>query len=118
MNRIASLAAIALSFAAAGSAFADDITIDNAQHLSTKSRAEVNAERVAFSKAGTSPWSTSYNPFAVSPSKASRADVKAELAAARASGELQAMGGEDSGSAYLASHAPVHSTSRVVTAQR
>jgi hypothetical protein len=117
MNRISTLAAIALSFAAAGSAFADDITIDNAQHVSTLTRAQVDAERVAFQKAGPAPWSIRYNQFAA-PSKASRSDVKAELAAARASGELQGMFGEDSGSAYLAAHTPVRSASHVVTAQR
>ncbi len=102
MNRIASIAAIALSFAAAGSAFADDITIDTAQHPSTKTRAEVQAELASFKQQRVNPWSNSYDVRTGFKSERTRADVIAELNAARASGELAAIGGEDSGSAYLA----------------
>jgi hypothetical protein len=47
MNRITTLAAIALSFAAAGSAFADDITIDHTPFVSQMTRAQVQQELVA-----------------------------------------------------------------------
>ena len=102
MNRIATIAAFALSFAAAGSAFADDITIDTAQHQSTKTRAEVQAELASFKQQRVNPWSNSYDVRSGFMSERSRAEVIAELNAARASGELAAIGGEDSGSAYLA----------------
>jgi cytochrome c556 len=104
MNRITTtLATIALTFAAAGSAFADDITMDTANHASLKTRAEVQQELAQFKK-GANPWSTSYNVNASTQSERSRADVRAEVLAARASGELAALASEDSGSAYLAQH--------------
>ena len=102
MNRITRIAAIALSFAAAGSAFADDITVDPVQHQSLKSRAEVQAELVQYQNARVNPWSTSYNIKTGFKSDKSRADVLAELKAAERSGELAALASEDSGSAYLA----------------
>jgi hypothetical protein len=102
MNRnIASAIVLALSAVAAGNALADDITIDTTPFVSTKSRAEVQAELVAYKKAGVNPWSTQYNQLAHFQSTKTRDQVKTELAAARASGELDALYGEDSGSAYL-----------------
>ena len=102
MNRITRIAAIALSLAAAGTAFADDITIDTVQHQSLKTRAEVQAEMAYYHASNVNPWSTSYNVLTGFKSQLTRADVLAEVSAARTSGELAAMASEDSGSAYLA----------------
>ncbi len=102
MNRITRIAAIALSFAAAGSAFADDITIDPVQHQSLKTRAQVQTELAQYQAAGVNPWSTSYSQRTGFQSQRPRADVVAEVKAAQASGELQALGAEDSGAAYYA----------------
>jgi len=117
MNRITTLAAIALSFAAAGSAFADDITIDHTPFVSQKSRADVQQELAQFQK-GANPWSSSYKQTTGFVAERSRADVLAELNAARASGELAAMAGEDSGSAYLAKARQTGARSTVILAAR
>ena len=103
MNRnIASVLAITAAVFA-GNALADDITIDNTPFVGGKTRAEVQADLSQFKRAGTSPWSTQYNPLAKFQSVKSRADVVAEFAAARH--EVAALNGEDSGSAYLAQYA-------------
>ena len=117
MNRITTLAAIALSFAAAGSAFADDITIDHTPFVSQMTRAQVQQELVQFQK-GANPWSSSYKQTTGTASERSRADVRAELNAARASGELAAMAGEDSGSAFLAKARQTGTRSTVILATR
>ncbi len=117
MNRITRIAAVAsLSFAAAGSAFADDITIDTTTHQSLKSRAEVLAELNAYQQKGINPWSTSYNPAREFRSVLSRDAVLAELKAAQQSGELVGMQGEDSGSAYLAQVRHAHGDTATVLA--
>ena len=102
MNRITRIAAIALSLAAAGAAFADDITVDSTQHQSLKSRADVRAELVQFQAGKTDPWNQEYSLAAQFKSQLSRQQVLAELSKARDSGELAAMASEDSGSAFLA----------------
>jgi len=86
----------------AGTAFADDITIDNTQFVSSKTRAEVQADLAQFKQAGTSPWSIQYNPLKSFKSTASRADVTAQYIASRDA--VNALNGEDSGSTYLAQH--------------
>ncbi|HSV51432.1 MAG TPA: DUF4148 domain-containing protein [Burkholderiaceae bacterium] len=102
MNRnIASALVLAFSAVAAGNALADDITIDTTPFVSSKTRAEVQAELVQYKKAGINPWSTSYNPVAYFRAEKSRDQVRTELAAARVSGELDNLYREDSGSAYL-----------------
>lgn len=102
MNRtLASALVLAFSAVAAGNAMADDITIDTTPFVSSKTRAEVQADLAQYKKAGVNPWSTSYNPLAYFKSTKSRDDVRTELAQARATGELDAIYGEDSGSAYL-----------------
>ena len=96
MNRtIATIAAAA----AAGSAWADDITIDPNPFVSTRSRAEVMAEQQQFQAAGVNPWADEYDQLRGFQSTMSRAEVTAAYLAAR--GEVAAMDGEDSGSAYL-----------------
>lgn len=86
--------------AAAGSAFADDITIDPTPFVSTRSRAEVLADLKQYKRAGINPWSRSYNPLAGFKSQKSRGEVVGEYIAGRAI--VSAFNGEDSGSAYLA----------------
>ena len=101
MNRNIVASVLAVSAAAfAGSALADDITIDNAAFVGQKTRAEVQADLAQFKQAGTSPWSTQYNPLVKFQSTKSRAQVVAEYTASR--DEVAALNGEDSGSAYLA----------------
>ena len=119
MNRITRIAALALTVAAAGSAFADDITIDTTPQTSLKTRAEVQGELAQFQQQRVNPWSSSYNVLAGFQSSRNRADVTAEVKAARASGELAAMGAEDSGSAYLAQlHGPASAATALTTLAR
>jgi hypothetical protein len=96
------LLALSLSLVA-GSALADDPTVDHTSFVSTKTRAEVIAERMQFKKSGApDPTSIAYNPLRLAQSTKTRAEVVAELMAARASGESEALTSEDSGSNWLA----------------
>lgn len=95
MNRNSVLALVLA--AAATTAFADDITIDTTPFVSTKSRAEVQAQ---LQQRGPDVWSTRYNPLAQFSARRSRAEVVAEYLASRR--EVAALTAEDSGSAYLA----------------
>jgi hypothetical protein len=100
MNRtIASILAISAA-AFAGSALADDITVDTTPFSATKSRVEVQAELAQYKSAGVNPWSTQYNPLKQFKSGATREQVIAEYIASRS--EVAALNGEDSGSSYLA----------------
>jgi len=101
MNRIALLGTIVLA-AAATSAFADDITIDPNPFVSTRTRAEVQAELAQYKQAGVNPWATQYNPLKYFRSAKTRAEVEQEYIASR--DEVRGMTGEDSGSSYLAQH--------------
>jgi hypothetical protein len=103
MNRNIASALVIAAAAVAGNAFADDITIDTTPFTGSKSRAEVQADLAQFKRAGTSPWSTQYNPLAKFQGVKTRAQVVAEYTAAR--DEVAALNGEDSGSAYLAQYA-------------
>lgn len=89
----------AICLAAAGSAFADDITIDPTPFVSTRSRAEVIAEMQQARRAGVDPWSDSYDPLVAFRSTRTRDEVMAEFHLSR--DEMQAFNGEDSGSSYL-----------------
>jgi hypothetical protein len=103
MNRhLAVLAAIAA--AAATSAFADDITIDNTPYAGSKTRAEVQADLAAYKKAGVNPWSTQFNPLKTWKGSLTREQVVGEFLTSRK--EATAFNGEDSGSAYLAGRTP------------
>lgn len=96
MNRcIASTLALAAA-ALAGSAFADDITLDPAPVASTKTRADVVAE---LKKPGPNYWSSQYNMFQIKSDRTTE-DLMAEYRANRR--EVAAVTGEDSGSAYFA----------------
>lgn len=94
------LASIALVAAFAGSAFAESPIIANDPFVSTKSRAEVQADLFAYKQAGVNPWSTSYNPLRDFRSTQSRQQVVADYIAAR--DQVAAVTSEDSGSAYFA----------------
>lgn len=119
MNRTLRLSALALTLAAAGSAFADDITLDTATHASTQSRAQVQQDLAAHRQAGVNPWSTSFNPLLRSVSTLSRSDVARDLALERSRGTLTAMTGEDSGSEHLSrTRAPAPADGGLKLAQR
>jgi acetyl-CoA acetyltransferase len=108
MNAKLTLSALVLA-AFAGNALADDPTVANEQFVSSKTRAEVQAELSAYKQAGVNPWAMSYQPLKYFHSVATREEVRAEYLAAR--NEVNAFTGEDSGSAYLAqargTHLPV-----------
>jgi len=86
--------------AAATSAFAETPTVVKDDFVSTRTRAEVQAELFAYKKAGVNPWSMSYNQLTGFKSTASREQVVADYLAAR--NEVAAINSEDSGSAYFA----------------
>jgi len=101
---IVSTAAAAFAFAAIASsnAYADDITVDNTPFVSTRTRAEVQAEVMGQAeqlRIANSEWST--QSASLPHSDLTRAQVKAEYIAARR--EVNALNSEDSGSSYLAS---------------
>jgi hypothetical protein len=103
---IASTAAAAFAFAAIASsnAYADDITVDSRPFVSTRTRAEVQAEVMGQAETlrmANSEWSTQSNHASLPQSDLTRAQVKAEHIAARR--EVNALKSEDSGSSYLAS---------------
>lgn len=99
MNRTCAIA-LAASLAAAGNAFADDITIDPFPFVSTASRAQVQEELRQHLQAGVNPWADDYNPLAQFSSTMTRAQVTADLMESRQA--VAALYGEDSGSVYLA----------------
>jgi len=86
--------------AAATSAFAETPTVVKDDFVSTRSRAEVQAELFAYKQAGVNPWSMSYNQLAGFKSATTRQQVVADYLAAR--DEVAAINSEDSGSAYFA----------------
>jgi hypothetical protein len=93
----AALAAVAIT---AGNAYADDITIDNTPFVSTRTRAEVQAElpNPGLMRAASSEWSMQQDsPHAKSTFASEQA--KAEYKVSRQ--YVSALTGEDSGSAYF-----------------
>lgn len=109
MNRYfaTTLVAVAAAVAtASGPAFADDLaTFTGTPFTSTKSRAEVSAELRQYRQQGVNPWALNFDQLAGFRSSTSRAQVTADYIAHR--DQVEAMTGEDSGSAYLAQRAPV-----------
>ena len=96
MNRITRIAALALSFAAAGSAFAESPGLDD-QRLaaSTLTRAEVTAEVLQARAAGTLvATEADLNKGDTVLVSRSRDAVRADTLAAIASGEVQALAAE------------------------
>jgi hypothetical protein len=89
---------IATCLAAAGAAFADDITIEATPFVSTRTRAEVIAEMHQAPTPG-NPWADDYDQLAAFHGTLTRAEVVADYLLTR--DEMQAFNGEDSGSMYL-----------------
>ena len=100
MNRNIAFAFVLATAAAAGTAFADDITVETTPFVSTMTRAEVRAEMQQARAAGINPWAQDYDQLAAFHAERSRADVTAEYTAGR--DQVAALNGEDSGSVYLA----------------
>lgn len=99
MNRTC-LVSAAIALAAAGSAWADDITIDPNPFVSTASRAQVKAELMQFRQAGVNPWADDYDQLAQFRSGITRAEATAGFLRSRAA--VAAYTSEDSGSSYMA----------------
>ena len=100
MNKLTFIAAIAV--AAAGSAWADDITIDHSVFVSTKTRAEVKAELVQARADGSLALLTAdFIPARPYASELTRQEVMADVRAHR-DGLALAITGEDSGAFYMA----------------
>lgn len=113
---IVSTAAAACAFAAiaAGNAYADDITVETTPFVSTRTRADVQAEVMGQAeqlRIASSDWSL--NQSFLPHSGFTRAQAKSDYIAARR--EVNAMTAEDSGSSYLAS-LPRHSSTGVILA--
>jgi hypothetical protein len=109
MNRTV-ISALVLA-AAAGSALAETPTVVNENFVSTRTRADVQAELQAFKQSGVNPWSIQYNPLRTFKSATTREQVVAEYIASR--DQVRAFSGEDSGSVHLAqggSHATPSTT--------
>ena len=101
----ASTTAAVLAFAAiaSGNVYADDITIDNTPFVSSKSRAEVQAEVMGQSgllSNASSEWSLQMNGPAQPNSAYTREAAQAEYIASR--DEVNARNAEDGGSSYFA----------------
>ena len=94
-------AAFAMAALACNNAYADDITVDNTPFVSSKSRAEVQAEMGQATSIASSEWATQMNEQRQTMSDLTRAQVTAEYLAARR--EVSALNAEDSGSFYFAS---------------
>ncbi len=114
ISRNIATALVVATAAFAGTAFADDITIDNTPFASSKTRAEVQADLLQFRNAGTSPWSIQYNPLRTFKSDTTRAQVTAQYVNSR--DQVAALNSEDSGSAYLA-HYRVRNTGTTLAGQ-
>lgn len=100
MSKLTFITAVAI--AAAGSAWADDITIDHSVFVSTKSRAEVKAELAQARADGSlAALTADYIPAQRYASVLTRQEVLAELRVNR-DGFAKAMTAEDSGAFYLA----------------
>jgi len=102
MNSKLALSSLVLAAAFAGNAFAEspNAGVVNDHFVSSKTRAQVQADLQAYQQSGVDPWSTQYDPLRSFHSSTTRADVVADYLAAR--DEVQALTSEDSGSAYLA----------------
>jgi hypothetical protein len=98
MNRYLATVIAALC-AAAGSAFADDITIEPHKFVSTLSRAQVVDELHQFRRSGINPWAQDYNHLAQMKSSITRAEAQAGFLAERSS--VAAFSAEDSGSSFM-----------------
>jgi hypothetical protein len=105
MNRSLISAAVVAAAAFSGAAFAESPTVVKDTFVSTKTRAEVQADLSAYKQAGVNHWSTSYNPLRGFKGTKTRAEVTAEYVGAR--DQVAALTGEDSGSAWLSAAQPL-----------
>ena len=105
----------AATSAFAGTTYVGDIAVESTPFVTTRTRAEVQAELVQYKQAGVNPWSISYNPLKYFRSAKARAAVQQEYLAAR--DEVRGMTAEDSGSAYLAAQRPAIDASRQLAGQ-
>lgn len=107
MNAKLAFSAALLAAAFAGNALAESPNAaDGPAFTPSQSRDAVLAELAAYKRAGVNPWSIAYNPLRSFQGVATRDAVVADFLASR--GEVRALTGEDSGSAYLAKmRAPV-----------
>jgi hypothetical protein len=108
------IAAIAVSFAAAGTAFAQEATYELPQRASSElSRAQVQAE-LAQARAAGNLLVTEADYYEVTPSESrfSRADVRTETLGAIANGDVQRLNGEYNGFSLTLSGAAPKSSLR------
>lgn len=96
-----SAATVAVALVSAG-AYAESPTIDTTPFVSTKTRAEVQAE-LKTPYIGGNPWSTRYDMFAQR-GALTKEQVRGAYKMSRE--EVHALTAEDSGSAFLAAHQP------------
>jgi hypothetical protein len=90
-------AALAMAAMASSNAYADDITVDNTPFVSSKTRAEVQAEVIGQNMSiASSEWAGQMNEPRQTTSDFTRAQATAEYLAAR--NEVRALTAEDSGS--------------------
>ena len=90
------------------SLIADDITIDNTAFVSTRSRADVQSELMSRSelvRTGSSEWALQRNQSPAPASTYTAEQAKTEYKSARQ--YVNALNGEDSGSAYFAHTLPL-----------
>jgi Domain of unknown function (DUF4148) len=101
MNAKLALSSLVLA-AFAGSALAEGPIQGNEVFAGSAgmSRAEVQADLVAFQRSGANPWADSYDQLRDFQGTATRGQVTAEFIASRT--EVAALNGEDSGSMYIA----------------
>ncbi|HET6827999.1 MAG TPA: DUF4148 domain-containing protein [Ramlibacter sp.] len=84
MNRKSAVALIAIfSTLASSHAFAEGPLPEPVQFVSTKSRAQVQAELAAYQREGVNPWSIAYNPLKTFVSTQTREQATAEYLANR-----------------------------------
>lgn len=114
MNRIARIAAVALSFAAAGTAFAQEATYEMPQPVSSSlSRAQVQSELAQARAAGNLlVTEADYQKGAPFSSQLSRAEVRAETLTAIANGEVQRLNSEHNAFSVMISGAKPESAVR------
>jgi len=93
-------AVFAVAAIASGNAYADDITIDTTPFVSSRTRAEVHAEAMGQAAQGrTDEWSLNHNDPSLPTSGYTREQAVADYKGSRQ--YVNALYGEDSGSAYL-----------------
>jgi hypothetical protein len=106
-------AAAAAATIASGTAHADDITIDNTPFVSSRSRAEGEAELLrpsALARSGGGEWARQYNQVPAVKSTFTSEQAKADYKSSR--DYVSALNGEDSGSSYfLKGSVPPNATS-------